>query len=89
MSIDLNSGFKNITEPSLFNLLILITLVLIVYLTYLDTRRISLFTDIEYLDKVLSRYTNRMTQRGEFQVILDNKQKTINSIGENISKLLG
>ncbi len=83
---DLSKGFKNITEPTLFNLLIVLTLGLIVYMVYLDTRKINLFTNITPLD-VVNNYIASNNQNSLFQTDMTAIDNRIANAYTNIGRV--
>ena len=90
--MDLQKGFKNITEPTLFNLLIIVTLGLIVYMVYLDTRKISLFEDVILPDppqiNVIDKLSQRLAMKQLTDSVIDNQEQKLKQLQMKINNTL-
>jgi hypothetical protein len=110
-----SKGFNNILSPTLLNLLILLSLIIILALVYLNTNKLELFdcitnptdpacittkpntnpnitlstNDIEpnYFATVINNYIKSKSKDNEYQRILNERQKTIQTLANNIKNI--
>ena len=87
--MNLSKGFKNIFSPTLLNLFIALTLVIIIILVYLQNNNIDLFSDdSNYLDSVLNRILTKQEQNLQFATRLATQEQTILNLQKNVSEIL-
>jgi len=87
--MNLSKGFKNIFSPTLLNLFIALTLVIIIILVYLQNNNIDLFSDdSNYLDSVLNRILTKQEQNLQFAKRLATQEQTILNLQKNVSEIL-
>ena len=75
------NGIKNICNPSTFNILLLLSLIIIIILVYLKTNKIELFT---YFDK----YSNTQNMYKDIHSIMMTHDDNINNFGKNVQQVI-
>ena len=86
--MNLTKGFQNLFSPTLANFLIVLSLVIIVILVYIKTKKIDLFNaDADYSQSLIERIKKEQEQKHKFAVSLATQEQTIQklqSIASNI-----
>ena len=82
--MNLTKGFQNLFSPTLANFLIVLSLVIIVILVYIKTKKIDLFdADADFIERI----KKEQEQKNKFAVSLAIQEQTIQklqSIASNI-----
>lgn len=86
--MNLTKGFQNLFSPTLANFLIALSLVIIVILVYIKTKKIDLFdADADLLQSIINKYQTKQIQTNKFLISLATQEQTIQnlqSIASNI-----
>lgn len=86
--MNLIKGFQNIFTPTLTNLLIALSLVIIVILVYIKTKNIDLFdSNSDYLESLINKIHNTQKQKNKFVISLDNQEQIIQHLQATASKI--
>ena len=85
--MNLSKGFKNIFSPTLINLFIALTLIIIIILIYLKNKNIDLFTD-DYLDSIINKIKTNQEQKIQFATRLATQEQTILNLQNSVSNIL-
>ena len=85
--MNLSKGFKNIFSPTLINLFIALTLIIIIILIYLKNKNIDLFTD-DYLDLIINKIKTNQEQKIQFATRLATQEQTILNLQNSVSNIL-
>ena len=87
--MNLVKGFKNIFSPSLTNLLIALSLIIIVILVYIKNKTIDLFDEnSDYLQLIINKYQDKQLQRNNFAITLATQEQTIKNLQTQVSNVL-
>lgn len=79
--MNLTKGFQNLFSPTLINLLIAISLVIIVILVYVKNKKIDLFdTDPDYLQSIIDQINKNKIQTNNFAISLATQEQTIQNL---------
>ena len=86
--MNLTKGFQNIFSPTLANFLIVLSLVIIVILVYIKTKKIDLFgADSDYLQSLIEQTQKEQQQKHKFAVSLATQEQTILNLQDTASKI--
>jgi hypothetical protein len=87
--MNLTKGFKNIFSPSLTNLLIVLSLIIIVILVYIKNKTIDLFdANSDFLQLIINKYQDKQEQRNNFAITLATQEQTIQNLEKQVSSVL-
>ena len=81
--MNFKKGFSNIFSPSITNLLIALSLVIIVILVYIKNKNVDLFGDddnLKYLQSIVNKYIAKQAQKSEFGIRLATQEQTIQNL---------
>lgn len=81
--MNFKKGFSNIFSPSITNLLIALSLVIIVILVYIKNKNVDLFGDddnLKYLQSIVNKYIAKQKQKSEFGIRLATQEQTIQNL---------
>ena len=79
--MNLSKGFHNIISPTLTNLLIALSLVIIVILVYINNKKIDLFDEsTDYLNSIIAKYQANKTQSNNFSISLATQEQKIQDL---------
>ena len=98
-----SQGFNNIFTPSLLNLFILLSLIIILLLIYFKNNKVDLFNcitdpldplyipennnDINFFTNLINNYINNKNNKTNYQQILNERQNTIQTLAHNINNI--
>ena len=98
-----SQGFNNIFTPSLLNLFILLSLIIILLLIYFKNNKVDLFTcvtdpldplyipknsnDTNFFANLINNYINNKNNKNNYQQILNERNNTIQTLANNINKI--
>jgi hypothetical protein len=98
-----SQGFNNIFTPSLLNLFILLSLIIILLLIFFKNNKIDLFrcvtdpldplyipknsNDTNFFINLINNYTNNKETDTNYQQILIQRDKTIQTLANNINNI--
>jgi hypothetical protein len=86
--MNLTKGFQNIFSPTLTNFLIALSLVIIVFLVYIKTKKIDLFdADVDYLQSLIERIKKEQEQKNKFAISLATQEQTIQKLQDTASNI--
>ena len=86
--MNLIKGFQNIFTPTLTNLLIALSLVIIVILVYIKTKKIDLFiSDSDYLQSIITKIENNQKQKNKFSASLATQEQKIQNLQATASNI--
>ena len=92
MNINLTKGFQNIFAPTLTNLLIALSLVIIIVLVYIKNKTIDLFTDntdnTDYLQLIIDKYKTKKQQTNQFAQSLAIQEQRIQDLQTQANNFL-
>jgi len=93
--MNLTKGFQNIFTPSLTNLLIALSLVIIIVLVYIKNKTIDLFSDntdntdnTDYLQLIIDKYQTKKQQTNQFAQSLALQEQRIQDLQTQANKFL-
>lgn len=98
-----SQGFNNIFTPSLLNLFILLSLIIILLLIYFKNNKVDLFAcvtdpldplyipknsnDTNFFANLINNYINNKNNKNNYQQILNERNNTIQTLANNINKI--
>lgn len=79
--MNLTKGFQNLFSPTLINLLIAISLLIIVILVYVKNKKIDLFdADSDYLQSIIDQINKNKIQTNNFAISLATQEQRIQDL---------
>ena len=86
--MNLTKGFQNLFSPTLANFLIALSLVIIVILVYIKTKKIDLFdVDADLLQSIINKYQAKQIQTNKFLISLATQEQTIQKLQDVASNI--
>ena len=97
-----SKGVNNLFSASLTNFLIVLSLIIILILTYITTKRLDLFgdpedksiddpvptVDIRIITDLINNYKSKIVQQSEFAKVLATQQANIDSYGKQFTDII-